>query len=119
MRIITELSQRPPTHSVTNDGGIARVRFYTDIQEQQRDDETVFVATMWEMSCPWTDSLERRVDANQEMWLTKVKALTAQEETKARLDEMAKTATDDAIAELAGIVATLMDAVGELAALIH
>lgn len=119
MRAHTQMSERPPVYSVINDSGTAHVRFYTDVKEQQRDEDYVFTATMWEMSCPWCENLERRVNANQTTWLAKIKALTMQEETEARLDELAKTATDDAIAELAMIVATLMDAVGELAALIQ
>lgn len=118
MRVSTELSERPPVYSVTNDSGTARIRFYTDVQEEQREDGFVFKATMWEMSCPWVSNLERRIHNNEALWLTKVKAVTQQEEAAKRLEALKATATDDAICDLADIVADLTDAVTELAGLI-
>lgn len=118
MRVRTELSERPPEYSVTNDKGTARIRFYTDVQEEQRDEGTVFTADMWEISCPWTQNLEPRIAQNPELWLAKVKAVTHEEEAAAHLEELKATATDDAICELADIVADLMDAVTELAGMI-
>lgn len=118
MRVNTELSERPPVYTVTNDAGTARIRFYTDVQEEQREDGSVFKATMWEMSCPWTPTLPRRVSYNTNMWWAKVKAVTAAEESAAHLEDLKATATDDAICDLAEMVADLMDAVTELAALI-
>lgn len=73
---------------------------------------------MWEMSCPWMDSLESRVIANPGLWLAKTKAITAEEESAAKLEELKRTATDDAVCDLASIVADLMDAVIELAGMI-
>lgn len=118
MQVSTELSERPPVYSVTNDSGTARIRFYTDVQEEQRDDGFVFKATMWEMSCPWVSNLERRIHNNQNAWLAKMKSVTAQEEAAKRLDALKLTATDDAICELADIVSDLTEAVTELAGLI-
>lgn len=118
MRVSTELSERPPVYSVTNENGTAYIRFYTDVQEEQRDDGFVFLATMWEMTCPWARNLERRIHNNEALWLAKVKAVTSQEEAAKRLEELKVTATDDAICELADIVADLTDAVVEIAGLI-
>ena len=119
MKQMTELSERPPVYSVTNDNGIARVRFYTDVQEQQREDETIFTAIMWEMSCVWLPTLPARVKNAPEMWLAKVKAITHAEEAAARLEELKATATDDALVDLGEMVAYLSDAVLELATLIN
>lgn len=118
MRIRTELSAMPPAFSVTNDAGTARIRFFEDIQEEQRDDATAYTATMWEMSCPWAENLPQRVENNPELWRTKIKSVTAAEESEARLEKLKVTAADDAICELAEIVADLTDAVVELAALV-
>ena len=118
MRVRTELSEMPPEYSVTNDKGTARIRFYLDVQEEQRGEDTVFTADMWEMSCPWQQTLTERIGSNPDLWLEKVKAITREEEAAARLEELKATATDDAICDLAGIVADLMDAVTELAGMI-
>lgn len=118
MRVRTELSERPPIYSVTNDAGTARIRFYEDIAEEQREGDSVFTATMWEMSCPWQANLNQRIRRDPELWRAKVKAVTAAEESAAHLEELKVTATDDAICDLAEIVADLTDAVVELAALI-
>lgn len=118
MRVRTELSEMPPAFSVTNDSGTARIRFFEDIQEEQREEGSAFTATMWEMSCPWQANLNQRIRRDPELWRAKVKAVTAAEESAARLEELKVTATDDAICDLAEIVADLTDAVVELAALI-
>ena len=73
---------------------------------------------MWEMSCPWADNLTKRVSKNPELWRNKVKAVTHAEESAARLQEIEATATDDAVAELADLVATSYDAIAELAEMI-
>lgn len=44
--------------------------FYTDVQEKQRDGETVFEAVSWTMEVPWTDNLEARITAATEGWFT-------------------------------------------------
>ena len=64
------------------------------------------------------DNLNDRVAANPDLWLAKAKAITTEEESAQRLKELMKTATDDAICDLAEIVADLMDAVTELAGMI-
>lgn len=64
------------------------------------------------------DNLSQRIRRDPELWRAMVKAVTAAEESAAHLEELKVTATDDAICELAEIVADLTDAVVELAALI-
>lgn len=118
MRVSTELSERPPVYSVVREGEKAYIRFYTDVQEDQRGEDIVFKATMWEMSCPWAPNLTQRIHDNTAKWLAKVKAATAEEDAAKRLEELKETATDDAVCELAEIVADLADAVTELAGLI-
>ena len=118
MRVRTELSEMPPEYSVTNDSGTARIRFFEDVQEEQRGEDSVFTADMWEMSCPWQNTLEERVATNKALWLAKIKAITREEEIAAELERLKATATDDAICELASIVADLVDAVTELAGMI-
>ena len=118
MRVRTELSERPPEYSVTNDKGTARIRFYTDVQEAERDEGTVFTADMWEMSCPWQPTLTERIARNPELWLAKIKAVTREEEAREKLERLKETAADTAICELADIVAELMEAVAELAEMI-
>lgn len=70
------------------------------------------------MRCPWQDNLPARVEANPDLWLAKIKTITAAEESAAELERLKLTATDDAICELAEIVADLTDAVTELAGMI-
>ena len=118
MRVRTELSEMPPSYTVTNDAGTARIRFFEDVQEVQREDGVAYTAMMWEMSCPWHANLNQRIRRDPELWRAKVKAVTAAEESAARLEDLKVTATDDAICDLADIVADLTDAVTELAALI-
>jgi len=64
------------------------------------------------------ETLPQRVRRDPELWRAKVKGVTAAEEAAARLEELKVTATDDAVCELAGIVADLADAVTDLAELI-
>ena len=118
MRVKTELSEMPRSYTVTNYAGTARIRFFEDVHEEQREEGVVYTATMWEMSCPWMDNLSQRIRRDPELWRAKVKAVTAAEESAARLEELKVTATDDAICDIAEIVADLTDAVVELAALI-
>lgn len=70
------------------------------------------------MRCPWQDNLQERVEASPELWLAKIRSVTAAEESAAELERLKLTATDDAICELAEIVADLTDAVTELAGMI-
>ena len=119
MRVRTELSELPPSFSVTNDSGTARIRFFEDVQEVQREEGPAYTATMWEMSVPWQDNLHQRIRKATELWRAKVKAVTAAEESAARLEELKATATDDAICDLGEMVAYLSDAVIELAMLIN
>lgn len=118
MRAKTESSERPPVFTVSREGSMAYIRFFSDVQEEQREESTVYTAEMLEMSCPWMDNLNDRVAANPDLWLAKAKAITTEEESAQRLKELMKTATDDAICDLAEIVADLMDAVTELAGMI-
>ena len=118
MRQKTELSVMPPSFSVTNDAGTARIRFFEDVQEVLREEGVAYTAMVWEMSSPWQESLSRRIRDNTETWRAKVKAVTYAEESAAHLEELKATATDDAVCELAEIVADLADAVTELAGLI-
>ena len=118
MKQMTELSEKPPVYSVTNDNGAARIRFFENVEPIERDGETLYIADMWEMSCPWQDSLQSRVEENPAVWLAKIKAITEKEEAAKRLEELKTTATDDAVCDLADIVADLVDAVTELAGMI-
>lgn len=118
MRQNVELSAMPPAFTVEQEGETAIITFYTDVQEEERENDTVYLAEAWSMNCPWQEGLQRRVNSAPERWLAKIKAVTAQEESAQRLEELKVTATDDAICDLAGIVADLMDAVTELATMI-
>ena len=123
MRTNTELSAMPPAYFVLNEGDMGVIRFYTDVQAgsveaQGGETETRYSATEWTMLTPWQDDLESRIMADPPAWLARVKAVTAAEETAAELEQLKKTATDDAVCELAELVATLVDAVVELASLI-
>lgn len=118
MRQNTELSETPPVYSVEKEGETAIITFYTDVQPVERGGDTAYQATAWSMRCPWQDSLPERVDGNPELWLTKIRSVTAAEESAAELERLKLTATDDAVCELAEIVADLTDAVTELAGMI-
>lgn len=107
---------------MTTEGKQAVIAFYTDVEEQARDERegkiTCYTAECWTMSVPAQPGLEARVRAHSEMWLAKIKTVTEAEEAAARLKELERTATDDAVCELAEIVADLMDGVTELAEMI-
>lgn len=70
------------------------------------------------MRCPWQENLPGRIEANPDLWLSKIKTITTAEESAAELERLKQTATDDAICDLAEIVADLTDAVTELAGMI-
>ena len=118
MRQNTELSAMPPVFSVEQENGTAIITFYTDVQPVERENDTAYQAVAWSMRCPWQDNLPARVEANTDLWLAKIKSITAAEESAAELERLKQTATDDAICERAEIVADLTDAVTELAGMI-
>ncbi len=122
MRQNTELSTKPNAFDVTQEGSRAIVTFYTDVQEIERQEQegttTAWTATAWTMKVPYQQGLEARIQKNPDLWLAKIKAVTEAEESAARLEELEKTATDDAVCELADIVADLTGAVTELASMI-
>lgn len=115
MRQKTELSAMPPVFSVEQENETAIISFYTDVQQVEQESDTAYQAVAWSMKCPWASNLPERVEANPDLWLKKIKSLTAVEESAADLESLKATATDDAICELAEIVADLTDAVTELA----
>lgn len=118
MRQNTELSAMPPVFSVEQENGMAIITFYTDVQPVERESDTAYQAVAWSMRCPWQDNLPARVEANPDLWFAKIRSITAAEESAAELERLKLTATDDAICELAEIVADLTDAVTELAGMI-
>lgn len=118
MRQYTELSAMPPVFSVEREKEMAIITFYTDVQPVERENDTAYQAVAWSMRCPWQENLLARVEAKPDLWLSKIKTITAAEESAAELDRLKLTATDDAICELAEIVADLTDAVTELAGMI-
>lgn len=122
MKQQTELSTRPNAFDVTVEGSKAIVTFYTDVAEIERQEPegttTAYTATAWTMTVPKQNRLEERISANPELWLQKIKTVTEAEESATQLEELKKTATDDAVCELAEIVADLTDAVTELANMI-
>ncbi len=122
MRQTTEFSTKPNAFDVTVEGSRAIVTFYTDVQEIERQEQegtvTAWTATAWTMTVPKQDGLEERISANTELWLQKIKTVTETEEAAKKLEILKETATDDAVCELAEIVADLTDAVTELANMI-
>lgn len=122
MRQFTELSTRPDEYTLTVEGAKTIVTFYTNIAECERvaqeGTEKYYTATAWTMTVPTQESLKNRVAAHTDLWLAKIKALTEVEEADAKLRELEKTATDDAVCELGEIVADLTDAVTELATMV-
>ena len=122
MRQQTELSTRPNTFDVTVEGGKAIVTFYTDVTEIERQEPegttTAYTATAWTMTVPKQNGLEERISANTDLWLQKIKTVTEAEEAAEKLEDLKETATDDAVCELAEIVADLTGAVTELASMI-
>lgn len=79
MRVRTELSEKPPVFTVEEVNGTANITFYTDIQPVERGEETAYSAIAWTMKCPWTSSLQKRIESNVEAWLTKAKELCTAE----------------------------------------
>ena len=121
MKQKTEMSERPSDFELTVEGKKTIVTFYTDVEEIQRDGETketAYTATAWTMVVPTQDSLKERIEKNPDLWLTKIKTLTATEEADAELARLKETATDDAVCDLASVVSDLVDAVSELATMI-
>lgn len=118
MRVKTELSVMPPEFSVVKEGRMASIIFYTDVQEVKRDESTVWTAEAWEMDCVWTENLESRIAKNPALWLARAKSVTAAEEATVKMEQLKVTATDDAVCELAELVAYLTEAVVELSTMI-
>ena len=118
MRQSTELTVMPPAFTVTTENEKAIITFFTDVQEVQHEDQTAYTATAWTMNAPASPNLSERIAAQPGLWLARVKAVTEAEEAADELERLKETATDDAVCELAGIVADLTDAVTELAAMI-
>lgn len=122
MRQTTEFSTKPNAFDVTVEGSRAIVTFYTDVTEIERQEQegtvTAWTATAWTMTVPNQEGLAERIEKNPDLWLTKVETVTAAEESAAKLKVLEKTATDDAVCELAEIVADLTGAVTELASMI-
>lgn len=118
MRQSTELTAMPPEFTVTVEDDRAIITFYTDAKAVQREDQTAYTAIAWTMNAPVSPNLEERIAAQPGLWLAKVKAVTEAEEAAAELERLKETATDDAVCELADIVADLTDAVTELATMV-
>jgi hypothetical protein len=122
LRQTTEFSTKPNAFDVTVEGNRAIVTFYTDVTEIERQEQegtvTAWTATAWTMTVPNQEGLAERIEKNPDLWLTKVETVTAAEESAAKLKVLEKTATDDAVCELAEIVADLTGAVTELASMI-
>ena len=118
MRQTTELTAMPPEFTVTVEDDRAIITFYTDVKAVQREDQTAYTAIAWTMNAPVSPNLEERIAAQPGLWLAKVKAVTEAEEAAAELERLKETATDDAVCELADIVADLTDAVTELATMV-
>ena len=118
MRQSTELTVMPPEFTVTVEDDRAIITFYTDAKAGEREDQTAYTAIAWTMNAPVSPNLEERIAAQPGLWLAKVKAVTEAEEAAAELERLKETATDDAVCELADIVADLTDAVTELATMV-
>ncbi len=118
MRQSTELTAMPPEFTVTVEDDRAIITFYTDAKAGEREDQTAYTAIAWTMNAPVSPNLEERIAAQPGLWLAKVKAVTEAEEAAAELERLKETATDDAVCELADIVADLTDAVTELATMV-
>lgn len=91
MRQRTEFSEMPPAFSVSREGGMAVIRFYTDIQKVDRDGETAYTAISWSAAFPWAESLQARVEANPERWLNAIKESSTAEaaaELRAKRDAL-------------------------------
>lgn len=118
MRQKTELSAKPPVFTVAIENEMAIVTFYTDVQEAEREEGVAYSAESWTHSFPATPDIEARISAKPDLWLAKIKSITAAEESNAELERMKATADEDAILDLAEVVSELSDAVVELAAML-
>lgn len=87
MRIKTNLAERPPAFTVAHEGTEAVIVFYTDVQEEQRDEGVSFSAISWTMNRPWTDGIEGRIEAKLDVWL----ALAQQEAYDQAAEEVRAT----------------------------
>ena len=75
MRVKTELTEQPPVFIVDRMQDQAAITFYTDAEQQQRDDgETVWTATAWTIVRTWADNLADRVAADPEAWFAAASA---------------------------------------------
>ena len=69
MRIKTELAERPPEFTVAHEGTDAVIVFYTHVEEEQREESTVWTAISWVIKRPWLDNIVSRISANVQKWL--------------------------------------------------
>lgn len=74
MRQRTELSERPQPFTVNREGQMAIITFFTDIQEEQREEGTAYTAIAWDMKVPWQDSLAERIENNMNQWFQKAQS---------------------------------------------
>ncbi len=103
MRIKTELSERPSAYTVVREGDEAAVIFYTDVEEVQRDGETVYTAVTYDLRRPWADNLETRIAAHPEDWLAFAAAEAdrqAAEEEVGRIQAQLEAALPDTLLDL-------------------
>jgi len=75
MRQRTELSERPQSFTVIKEDQMAIITFYTDVEEEVREDTTVYTAVAWDMTVPWQDNLEERIMMNFNAWFQKAQSL--------------------------------------------
>ena len=122
MRQQIELTVLPPEFSVTVEGKRAIIAFFTDVETHERQEQegttTYYTATYWTMATHAQENLAERIGKHPDLWLKKVKAVTETEEAEAALRELEKTATDDAVCDLADMAVTHDDAIAELAEII-
>lgn len=79
MRVRTELSEMPQEYTVIRQKDTAIITFYTDVQREERDDGPVYTAISWTLTCPWAESLERRVQNNVSLWRDKAMSVSYDE----------------------------------------
>lgn len=83
MRQRTELSEMPPVFTVTAEREKAIIAFFTDVQQEQREEGSAYTATMWSTEVPNQSNLEERISADPGKWLDMIKELTESEEAEA------------------------------------
>lgn len=91
MRIRTELSEMPPAFTVNKEGEMAVIRFYTDVQEDVRDENVVYTATSWTATFPWISSLQGRIESSPDTWFDAIKESSTAEaaaEIRAKRDAL-------------------------------